>query len=93
MFVLCLFGIGILIGIIIGLLIAGPIIKQKMLEVEAHWKNKLALINSNWSQFHTVEADKWVVRTKELVIKTAEDRDRAWEKKLSGTKQKPKPPN
>lgn len=90
---LCFAGCCVLLGIIIGLLIARPVITQKMLEVEAHWKDKLALINSNWSKFHSSKADEWWDHTKKLVSKSIEDRDRAWEKKFSGVKSKPKPSN
>jgi len=83
----------IVLGITIGLFLARPVIIKKMLEVEAHWKEKLALINNNWTVFYNSKVDDWLSQTRGLVNKTIEERDRAWEKKLSGTKSKPKPSN
>lgn len=88
---------GILVGLIIGFLIAGSIIRQRMLDAEVYWKKKLVSANENWNVFYKTQTDKWFKETKDLVQKTyyetIEERDRAWEKKINGTKLKPKLPS
>lgn len=89
--VLCLITCAFLIGIILGLLLARPVVRQRMLEVETYWKQQLIAANNNWSTFHKAEYNKWVDQTEDLIYKAIDERDRAWEKKLSG-KKLPKPP-
>lgn len=88
---------GILIGIIIGLIVVSSMIRQRMLEVENYWKQKIVNANNTWRDFHRAELDKWSEKTTVLINKTyhdaIEERDKAWEKKFGGVKPKPKPPN
>lgn len=98
MFNLIVFSLSaILIGVVFGLLLSRPVTRQRMLEVETFWKGVILETNTNWSKFHQSELDKWAEKTKEVVQSTykntIEERDRAWERKLNGSKSKPKLPS
>lgn len=92
-----LFACVFLIGIITGLFMAVPGIKQRVLEVETYWRNQYDVLNKSWNDFHSRQTDKWLQETKDLIHKTyhetIEERDRAWEKKLNGKKLKSKLPS
>jgi uncharacterized membrane-anchored protein YhcB (DUF1043 family) len=95
--IVCVLLCGILIGIIIGFILARPVIRQRMYEVETHWRDKAVKLHDEWRSFHRAELDKWQAKTAALVNKTyydtVEERDRAWQKKFNGTKSKPKLPS
>jgi uncharacterized membrane protein YraQ (UPF0718 family) len=95
--IVCVLLCGILIGLIIGFMLCRPVIRQRMLEVENYWKQKVVKTGQEWKDFHNTALDKWQKQTNVLINKTYHaaiaERDKAWEQKFKGTKLKPKPPS